>query len=80
VGRRYSARSSARDNEPESTVAAIKKIGFDYFMIDNEHSLVGKESIYQYISSRGSMSFLSSCGRRTPTQVSARILTRESRG
>lgn len=36
-------------NEPETTVAAIKNIGFDYFMIENEHSLVGKESIYQYI-------------------------------
>jgi 2-keto-3-deoxy-L-rhamnonate aldolase RhmA len=36
-------------NEPETTVAAIKNIGFDFFMIDNEHSLVGKESIYQYI-------------------------------
>ena len=36
-------------NEPETTVAAIKNIGFDYFMIENEHSLVGKETIYQYI-------------------------------
>jgi len=36
-------------NEPETTVAAIKNIGFDFFMIDNEHSLVGKESIYKYI-------------------------------
>jgi len=36
-------------NEPETTVAAIKNIGFDFFMIDNEHSLVGKEAIYDYI-------------------------------
>jgi 2-keto-3-deoxy-L-rhamnonate aldolase RhmA len=37
------------NNEPETTVAAIKNIGFDFFMIDNEHSMVGKEAIYQYI-------------------------------
>ena len=37
------------NNEPAATVAAIKDIGFDYFMIDNEHSMVGKEAIYQYI-------------------------------
>ena len=36
-------------NEPEATVAAIKNFGFDYFMIENEHSMVGKEAIYQYI-------------------------------
>ncbi len=36
-------------NEPETTVAAIKRIGFDFFMIDNEHSLVNKETIYSYI-------------------------------
>ena len=36
-------------NEPETTVAAIKRIGFDFFMIDNEHSLVNKETIYTYI-------------------------------
>jgi 2-keto-3-deoxy-L-rhamnonate aldolase RhmA len=37
------------NNQPETTVAAIKNMGFDFFMIDNEHSLVGKETIYQYI-------------------------------
>ncbi len=36
-------------NEPAATVAAIKRMGFDYFMIENEHSLVGKDAIYQYI-------------------------------
>ncbi len=36
-------------NEPEATVSAIKNIGFDFFMIENEHSLVGKETIYNYI-------------------------------
>jgi len=28
-------------NDPEPTVEAIREIGYDYFMIDNEHSLVG---------------------------------------
>ncbi|HHE41361.1 MAG TPA: hypothetical protein ENL12_01780 [Dehalococcoidia bacterium] len=36
-------------NDPEATVAAIREFGYDFFMIDNEHSLVGKESIYTYI-------------------------------
>jgi 2-keto-3-deoxy-L-rhamnonate aldolase RhmA len=36
-------------NEPEATVSAIKKTGFDFFMIENEHSLVGKETIGIYI-------------------------------
>jgi hypothetical protein len=29
-------------NEPAATVAAIKRMGFDYFMIENEHSLVAR--------------------------------------
>jgi 2-keto-3-deoxy-L-rhamnonate aldolase RhmA len=37
------------NNEPETTVAAIKNIGFDFFMIDNEHSMVDKAAIYHYI-------------------------------
>ena len=36
-------------NDPAPTVEAIKEFGYDFFMIDNEHSLVGKESIYIYI-------------------------------
>lgn len=36
-------------NEPEETVTAIKNMGFDYCMIDNEHSLVSKETIQSYI-------------------------------
>jgi len=36
-------------NDPEPTVEAIREIGYDYFMIDNEHSLVGKETVYTYI-------------------------------
>jgi 4-hydroxy-2-oxoheptanedioate aldolase len=36
-------------NDPEPTVAAIREFGYDYFMVDNEHSLVSKETIYTYI-------------------------------
>ena len=36
-------------NDPAPTVAAVKEFGYDFFMIDNEHSMVGKESIYAYI-------------------------------
>ncbi len=36
-------------NDPEPTVAALKDMGFDFFMVDNEHSLVGKDAIYAYI-------------------------------
>ncbi|MBN1152427.1 MAG: hypothetical protein JXA58_04385 [Dehalococcoidia bacterium] len=36
-------------NNPERTVEVIKGIGFDYLMIDNEHSMVGKDTVYQYI-------------------------------
>lgn len=36
-------------NDPEPTVAALRDFGYDFFMIDNEHSLVSKESIYTYI-------------------------------
>jgi 2-keto-3-deoxy-L-rhamnonate aldolase RhmA len=36
-------------NDPEPTIAALKDMGFDFFMIDNEHSLVGKDAIYAYI-------------------------------
>jgi len=36
-------------NEPGKTVESLKQSGFDFFMVDNEHSMVGKEAIYQYI-------------------------------
>ena len=36
-------------NDPVPTVAALKDMGYDFFMIDNEHSLVGKDAIYVYI-------------------------------
>lgn len=36
-------------NEPERTVEAIKELGYDYLMIENEHSLVNKETVYAYI-------------------------------
>lgn len=36
-------------NEPGKTVETLKNAGFDFFMIDNEHSMVGKDAIYEYI-------------------------------
>ena len=36
-------------NDPEKTVRALKEFGYDYIMVDNEHCLVGKETIYHYI-------------------------------
>lgn len=36
-------------NDPEETVAALKEYGYDFIMMENEHSLVDKETIYEYI-------------------------------
>jgi 4-hydroxy-2-oxoheptanedioate aldolase len=36
-------------NEPQKTAKALKDFGYDFIMVDNEHSLVGKETIYSYI-------------------------------
>ena len=36
-------------NDPDKTVAALKDFGYDFVMIENEHSLVNKETIHQYI-------------------------------
>ncbi|HEY50775.1 MAG TPA: hypothetical protein G4O20_03105 [Dehalococcoidia bacterium] len=36
-------------NDPEKTAQALKDYGFDFIMIENEHSLVNKETVYEYI-------------------------------
>ena len=36
-------------NDPEKTVRALKDFGFDFIMMENEHSLVNKETIFEYI-------------------------------
>ena len=36
-------------NDPDKTVVAMKDFGYDFVMMENEHSLVDKETIYQYI-------------------------------
>ncbi len=36
-------------NDPDKTTVALKDFGFDFIMIENEHSLVDKETIHQYI-------------------------------
>lgn len=37
------------NNDPDKTVRTLKNIGYDFLCIDNEHSLVGKETIFEYI-------------------------------
>ena len=36
-------------NHPEQTVEALCKFGFDFMMVDNEHSLVDKETVFEYV-------------------------------
>lgn len=36
-------------NDPGQTVKALKEFGCDFFMVDLEHSLVDKETIYSYV-------------------------------
>lgn len=36
-------------NDPEQTVRAVKDFGYDFLMVDLEHSLVHKENVYAYI-------------------------------
>ena len=36
-------------NDPEKTVSIAKEFGVDAIYLDNEHSLLGKETIYKYI-------------------------------
>ena len=36
-------------NDPEKTVKALKDFGFDFIMMENEHSLVNKETIFEYV-------------------------------
>jgi len=36
-------------NDPDKTVKALQDVGYDFICIDNEHSLVGKETIFEYI-------------------------------
>jgi 2-keto-3-deoxy-L-rhamnonate aldolase RhmA len=36
-------------NDPDKTVKALKDYGFDFIMMETEHSLVNKETIFEYI-------------------------------
>jgi len=59
LGREYKERLMAGDrmfslmmgpgNDPEKTVSIAKEFGVDSIYLDNEHSLLGKETIYKYI-------------------------------
>jgi 4-hydroxy-2-oxoheptanedioate aldolase len=36
-------------NDPETTVGSLKAFGYDFIMIENEHSLVDRETVFEYI-------------------------------
>jgi len=36
-------------NDPESTVKALKDMGYDFIMMDLEHNLIDKETVYAYV-------------------------------
>jgi 2-keto-3-deoxy-L-rhamnonate aldolase RhmA len=36
-------------NDPEKTVKALKEMGDDFLMMETEHSLVHKETVYAFI-------------------------------
>lgn len=36
-------------NDPEKTVKALKDFGYDFIMMENEHSLLNKETIFEYV-------------------------------
>jgi 2-keto-3-deoxy-L-rhamnonate aldolase RhmA len=36
-------------NDPEKTVKALQDFGFDFIMMESEHSLLNKETIFEYI-------------------------------
>jgi 2-keto-3-deoxy-L-rhamnonate aldolase RhmA len=36
-------------NDPEKTVKALKDFGYDFIMMESEHSLLNKETIFEYI-------------------------------
>jgi 2-keto-3-deoxy-L-rhamnonate aldolase RhmA len=36
-------------NDPDKTTAALKEYGYDFIMVENEHSLLDKETIHEYI-------------------------------
>lgn len=59
IGKEYKERLQAGErmisvamgpgNDPGKTISIVKEFGVDSIMLDNEHSLLGKETIYQYI-------------------------------
>jgi 2-keto-3-deoxy-L-rhamnonate aldolase RhmA len=36
-------------NDPEKTVKALKDFGYDFIMMETEHSLVNKETVFEYV-------------------------------
>jgi 2-keto-3-deoxy-L-rhamnonate aldolase RhmA len=36
-------------NDPDKTVEAVKRFGYDFVILDNEHVLINEETVYSYI-------------------------------
>lgn len=49
AGERVFGQTIGPGGDPEKTVRALKDFGFDFIMMENEHSLVDKETIFEYI-------------------------------
>ncbi len=49
AGERVYGQTIGPGNDPEKTVQALKDFGYDFIMMENEHSLVNKETIFDYI-------------------------------
>lgn len=48
-GERIFGQQIGPGNDPEQTVRTLKSFGFDFILVDLEHNLVNKETIYAYI-------------------------------
>ncbi len=49
AGKRVFGLTIGPGNDSEKTVGALKDFGFDFIMMETEHSLVDKETIFEYI-------------------------------
>jgi 2-keto-3-deoxy-L-rhamnonate aldolase RhmA len=49
AGKKVFGHTVGPGNDPIETVKVFKDCGYDFIMIENEHSLLGKETVYEYI-------------------------------
>jgi len=48
-GKKVFGQAVGPGNNPEKTVRALKDFGYDFILLDNEHCLLNKETIYSYV-------------------------------